>query len=65
MRKNSSDAEMKKQFQEALKNIYCLHCRKTVPIVDYDVWTEQGGVVIKGKCGLCGDDVSRFIEVDR
>ena len=27
-----------------------------------DAWIDQGGVVLKGKCGLCGGEVSRFIE---
>ena len=61
-KKKISDAEMKKQFQEVLKHVYCLHCQKNVPVVDYDAWIDQGGVVLKGKCGLCSGEVSRFIE---
>ena len=57
-----SDAEMKKRFQEILKHMYCMQCRKNVPLVDYDAWVDEGGVVLKGKCGLCGSDISRLIE---
>jgi hypothetical protein len=62
MKRNVSNADMKRRFQEVLKNIYCLHCKKTVPLADYDAWIDQGGVVLKGKCALCGGEVSRFIE---
>jgi hypothetical protein len=62
MKKKVSDADMKRRFQDVLKHIYCMHCKKTVPLVDYDAWIDQGGVIVKGKCGLCGGEVSRFIE---
>jgi NAD-dependent SIR2 family protein deacetylase len=64
MKKKLSDAVMKKRFQEVLKHIYCLHCKKNVPVSDYDAWIDQGGIVLKGKCDLCGGEVSRFIEVE-
>jgi len=63
MKKISANDEMKKRFEELLKNIYCMHCRKTVPIVDYDAWPDQGGIVVKGKCGLCGNELSRFVDM--
>ena len=64
MNKKSSNADMKKRFQNELKHIYCMHCKKNVPIVDYDAWADQGGIIVKGKCGLCGGEVSRFIDVE-
>lgn len=64
VRKKVSDADLRRRFQEVLKHIYCLHCKKNVPLVDYDAWADQGGVILKGKCGLCGGEVSRFIEVE-
>jgi hypothetical protein len=63
VKKKLSDDEMKRHFQDVLKHIYCLHCRKNVPLVDIDAWVDQGGVVLRGKCGLCGAEISRFVEV--
>ena len=62
MKKKIAEAEMKKYFQDVLRHIYCLHCRKNVPLVDIDGSVDQGGVILKGKCGLCGTEISRFIE---
>ena len=59
MKKNSLDEKLKEQFRDMLKNIYCMQCKTTVPIVDYEAWPEQGWMIddrsalYQSECGDC------------
>ena len=42
-------------------NVFCRECRNTT-IVDYDIHDNEYGVLLKGKCKKCGNDVARVVE---
>lgn len=42
--------------------VYCLSCRERRPVVNaHEERTENGRLLLKGECGVCGRNVSRFI----
>ncbi|MCI1693281.1 hypothetical protein [Aneurinibacillus aneurinilyticus] len=50
--------------QMFLANVWCVHCRDVVTIIDYKVEPHDIGVVLRGKCNTCGHAVARVIEMD-
>ena len=50
--------------QKILSNVWCGKCLTSVRIVDYTMKNEDFGVVIGGKCKLCGWQVARVLEED-
>jgi hypothetical protein len=56
-------AEIPAQTQKLLlANVYCWACRGSVQIADYDAVIEKGDLVLRGRCGTCGEPVARVIE---
>ncbi len=46
-----------------LANVFCTDCFATTAI-DYEVVSSGEGILIKGKCKKCGQDVTRVVEED-
>jgi hypothetical protein len=44
-----------------LANVFCSNCLTTT-VVDYDIVSYKGGILIQGKCKQCGHDVARVVE---
>ena len=44
-----------------LDNVFCSNCFNTT-IVNYSLSARKDGVLISGKCKLCGKNVARFVE---
>lgn len=44
-----------------LANAFCVNCFVTT-IVDYEITSDKLGIVLRGKCKHCGEDVARVIE---
>ena len=55
---NKLDNTVKEQI---LTNVFCLKCHVTT-IVDYEIFLDKFGIVLKGKCKKCGHKVARMIE---
>ena len=47
--------------QRLINNVFCNKCGVTT-IVDYSITSDKYGVLLKGKCKICGKDVARLIE---
>ncbi|MRG84968.1 hypothetical protein [Salinibacillus xinjiangensis] len=54
----SIPADIRKELEE---NVFCGNCFVTT-IVDYQVDSEDGNLVLKGKCKSCNRDVARVID---
>ncbi len=51
-----------KDIQEIyLNNVFCSNCGVTT-IIDYSMYNEKAGVLLKGKCRKCNSAVARLIE---
>ena len=51
-----------KNIQERLvNNVFCSDCGVTT-IVEYSMYNDKLGVLLKGKCKKCGREVARLIE---
>jgi len=51
-----------KNIQELLlNNVFCSTCGVTT-IVEYSMYNDKFGILLKGKCKKCGKDVARLIE---
>jgi len=48
---------------QLLANVFCADCFTTT-VVDYEIVSRKGGILIKGKCKQCGHDVARVVEDD-
>ncbi len=44
-----------------LSNVFCGKCGVTT-IVEYTIHDDKLGILLKGKCRKCGNEVRRFIE---
>jgi len=55
---NKIDKEHQKLIVE---NVYCRNCKVTT-IVDYSITSDKYGIVLKGKCKKCGNEVARVVE---
>ena len=49
--------------ERLLNNVFCHKCGETT-IVEYSMYDDKFGVLLKGKCKMCGGDVARLIELD-
>lgn len=47
--------------QLIINNVFCSKCGVTT-IVEYTINDEKFGVLLKGKCKKCGNDVRRLVE---
>ncbi len=47
--------------QRLINNVFCSKCGVTT-IVDYSITADKYGILLKGKCKTCGNDVARLIE---
>jgi len=48
--------------EQILSNVYCVHCRGGVSIVNITGTLEGGSLVLKGNCAKCGHEVARLVE---
>lgn len=54
--------QIPKEMRERLiRNVFCPTCFETT-IVNYSVLDDQYGILLKGKCKTCGNDVARLVE---
>ena len=47
--------------QRLINNVFCSKC-VVATIVDYSITAEKSGILLKGRCKICGKDVARMIE---
>lgn len=47
---------------EITKNVFCGHCKDAVTIENFTIEDDQFGIVLKGKCQKCGNEVARVVE---
>lgn len=47
--------------KKLLDNVFCSTCGTTT-IVDYSMYDDKAGILIKGKCKKCNREVARLIE---
>ena len=47
--------------KKLLENVFCSTCG-VITIVDYSMYDDKAGVLLKGKCKKCNGDVARLIE---
>ncbi|MCF6139177.1 hypothetical protein [Pseudalkalibacillus berkeleyi] len=45
-----------------IQNVFCANCRDAVTIVDFIIVNNPYGVLLKGKCKTCGNEVARVVE---
>ncbi|WP_433747343.1 hypothetical protein [Falsibacillus pallidus] len=44
------------------KNVFCTNCGDVAEIEQFTIEDHPAGIVLEGKCKVCGNDVSRVIE---
>ncbi|RLQ94518.1 hypothetical protein [Falsibacillus albus] len=44
------------------KNVFCTNCSDVVEIEQFTIEDHSNGIVLEGKCKVCGNGVSRVIE---
>jgi hypothetical protein len=55
-------AKIPKNIQQQLvNNVFCSDCGVTT-IVEYTMHNDRFGILLKGKCKQCGNDVARYVE---
>lgn len=47
--------------QLLINNVFCSKCGVTT-IIDYSMYNDRYGILLKGKCKKCGNKVARLIE---
>ncbi len=52
------------QRRKVLENVFCVKCRGSTEIVEYIQEQVKFGVVLRGKCKKCGNEVARVLEGD-
>ncbi len=50
--------------QMILSNVWCSNCRDVVSVIDYYIENDKLGLIIRGKCGVCGSEVARVVEIE-
>jgi hypothetical protein len=50
--------------EKLLNNVWCVNCSDVVKVTDYCIDEDKVGLVIKGKCKICGHKVCRVVEND-
>ncbi|MFJ5622783.1 hypothetical protein ACIQD3_08600 [Peribacillus loiseleuriae] len=53
----------KNRQQILINNVYCSSCGETT-ITDFTLHDDKFGVVLKGICKKCGENVARLVEVE-
>ena len=48
--------------EKILSNVWCSNCREGVLVVDYKMESHEFGLVIRGKCCKCGNEVARVVD---
>ena len=48
--------------EKLLNNVWCTNCSDVVRIVEYSIEDDKIGLIIKGKCEICGGKVTRVVE---
>lgn len=57
-------SKIPKNIQELLvSNVFCAKCGVTT-IAEYSLHEDKLGILLKGKCNKCGNDVARLVEND-
>ena len=55
-------AKLPKNIQDSLvNNVFCSNCGGTT-IIKYTLHDDKFGILLKGECKKCGNDVARLIE---
>jgi len=55
-------SKLPKNIQDLLlNNVFCSVCGVTT-IVEYSMYNDKFGILLKGKCKKCGRDVARLVE---
>ncbi len=49
---------------ELLNNVWCGNCSDVTSITGFIIEDSEIGIVLKGKCKTCGQDVARVVEED-
>ncbi|WP_241657745.1 hypothetical protein [Anaerobacillus alkaliphilus] len=47
---------------QLIRNVWCATCSDVVKITNYVIQSHKLGIILDGKCGTCGQEVSRIIE---
>ena len=48
--------------EEILRNVWCSNCSDVVSVADYYIENDKFGLIIRGKCNVCGSEVARVVE---
>ena len=48
--------------EEILSNVWCSNCQDVVSLTDYQIENNGLGLIISGKCSVCGSEVARVVE---
>jgi len=48
--------------EKILSNVWCSNCRDVISVADYYVENDNLGLIIRGKCSVCGSEVARVVE---
>jgi len=48
--------------QKILSNVWYSNCMDVVSVVDYVIENDKLGLIISGKCSICGSEVARVVE---
>lgn len=48
--------------EEILSNVWCSNCRDVISVADYYIENDNLGLIIRGKCSICGSELARVVE---
>jgi len=48
--------------EKILSNVWCSNCRDAISVADYYIENDKLGLIIHGKCSVCGSEVARVVE---
>ncbi|UOQ92045.1 hypothetical protein MUO14_16275 [Halobacillus shinanisalinarum] len=49
---------------QLIGNVFCSNCLDAVTITDFIIVDHPSGVLLKGKCKNCGNEVARVVEAE-
>jgi hypothetical protein len=58
------DAMLQSDKEKILGNVCCTSCADTTTIIDFECRLKHDGMVVTGKCKICGGTVARCLEGD-
>ncbi|MDQ0159755.1 hypothetical protein [Alkalibacillus salilacus] len=65
MEANKKWLSIPKDIREKLiTNVFCSNCRGSATITGFTIEYHEAGIVLKGECKACGNNVSRVVELD-